>query len=373
MGHSELGQQTAIPHLIYSAHHLLSAGSFALGIAFAFAHQIHCFPFFACTLLAVFGLTRSIKHTALQLIFFSVGYICLTYQYYQHKKTVTRIEHKTVDIEAIIESIEPAQHTLYRYIVSASVHKTVDTQSNTTIPGSWQIQFFLPMRPTFEIGDTVAFSTVKIRPANSSDFYAYLVKEHIHATVFLKSPYAIIHHQSFHLGRSIHAYKLSLLNRIRQKCSSIAFTLYSSIFIGNRTYVKRQYQDIKNQFHHWGIIHFLARSGLHLVIFVYLLQLLLQFVPIPLLIKHVIMLCATSIYALLSWQSISFARACATFGWYKLCHIAQLQINVTHIVLTLSCFFLIFNPSLLFALDFQLSFGLTLVLSLTNQLSTPSK
>lgn len=362
------------PYLYHLTLWILCACNFAFGIGFAYAHQI--IPILAAigSVLAFFALTQSKKMSCLLPLIFSIGYVSLICQRFQHARIVAKIENKTLHIEAQIENIEPVQHTLYRYLIVAHVHTTHDTQNNMPIDTSWRLQCYTNISPEFEVGDTVAFNHITIRSTSGNSFYDYLVKEQIHATVFLKTnDYQILKRPLFHWHRTMHSYKHSMLKRLRAKCPRNAFTLFASVFLGNRNCVKRQYQDIKEQFHHWGIMHFLARSGLHLVMFILLLQLLLQFIPISILAKHILTICVTTIYAALSWQSISFARACATFGWYKLCHVAGLQINVTHIVLLLSCIFLLFNPSLLFFLDFQLSFGLTLILSLTNQLGIAQK
>ena len=369
-------EQAAVnrPYLYHLALWILSACSFATGIGFAYAHHLILLFAGLAILPAGFALTGSKKITCLLPLLFFVGYISLVCQRTQHAHIIAQIENKTLNIEAEIESIEPVQHALYRYLIVAHVHKTHDTQHGMPIDVSWRLQCYTNISPSFEIGDTVAFAPITVRRIGKNSFYDYLVKEQIHATVFLKTKnYRLIKHPHFHLQRTLHVYKHAILKRLRSKCPRTAFTLFTSVFLGNRNYVKQDYQDIKERFHHWGIMHFLARSGLHLVMFILLLQLLLQLIPVPLLTKHLLTLAVTAIYAALSWQSISFARACATFGWYKLCHIAGLQINVTHIVLLLSCLFLLVNPSLLFFLDFQLSFGLTLILSLTNQLGIAKK
>lgn len=367
-------QASERPYLYHVTLWILSACSFALGIGFAYAHQAILFLAASAILPGVFALTRSKKTTCFISFLFLIGYISLICQRTQHQHIAAQIENKTLNVEALIESIESVQHPLYRYLIIAHIHTTHTVQENMQINTPWRLQCYTNLPPTFEIGDTVAFNHLTIRATSGSSFYDYLIKERIHATVFLKTNnYSILNHPSFHLQRTLDRYKQNILKRIRAKCPRTTFTLFVSIFLGNRNCVKKHYQEIKELFHHWGIMHFLARSGLHLVMFILLLQLLLQLLPVSILAKHLLIIAVTTIYAALSWQSISFLRACATFGWYKICHIFGLQINVTHIVLLLSCIFLLFNPSLLFFLDFQLSFGLTLVLSLTNQLGIAQK
>jgi competence protein ComEC len=315
-----------------------------------------------------FACKRSSKQAMLIVALFALGFACLTIHLKRYNAITRSIQNKTLSLQATIETVEPAQHQLYRYIITAQV-TTATTDHEEVINTPWRIQLFSKSRPTFEIGDTVSFDRIKLGPPPTGSFSLYLLKEQIHATAFLSnSACNIISHPPLHINRSIHAYKHALLERIQSKCSKYTFALFSSIFLGNRNRVKYAYGTIKEAFHHWGIMHFLARSGLHLVLFVLLLQLLLNYFPIPFIAKQLIMLCTVALYALFSWSSISFARACSTFGWYTGSRICTMQIDVPTIVLLLSGIFLLHNPALLFFLDFQLSFGLTLVLSLTNQL-----
>ena len=367
MGHLYQAQSIS-PYLTYIIQRILSLASLCLGISFAYYMQPLVVVAALCLLFICFVWTRSCKQPILLAALFLIGFFCLNLQLKRYSAVTDNIRHKALSIQVTIETVEPAQHQLYRYIITAQVTAT-NTDEQEPISTPWRIQLFSQARPTFEIGDTVAFDCIKLGPPPTGSFYLYLLKEQIHATTFLnKSSYRIVSRPAFHLFGCIHAYKHALLERIRSKCSKYTFALFSSIFLGNRNRVKYVYANIKEAFHHWGIMHFLARSGLHLVLFILLLQLLLNQFPIPFIAKQLIILCTVSLYALLSWSSVSFARACSTFGWYTGSRISNMQIDVPTIVLFLSGLFLLHNPALLFFLDFQLSFGLTLVLSLTNQL-----
>lgn len=371
MGHF---QQNRELYLSFISQRLLHASSFIFGICFAFLQSPY--PAFFCLLgiVSLYGMTRSIKKTALQLLFFILGYGSATYRFYQYERIRSGIEQKTFDLKVLIENIEPTQHALYKSIVLASVKEHRNIEEKAAMPTSWRVQLFLGHHPKFEVGDTVLLSKVKIPPISGDDFKRYLIKENIHATVFLKdNAYSVLFHPSFHFGRNLHAYKHALLKNIRTKCTTTTFALFSSIFLGNRNCIKRDYQSIKEPFNHWGIIHFLARSGLHLVIIVMLLTYIFNRIPIHFFAKQILILFFILFYALLTWSSISFDRSCATIAWYTFCRISLMHINTANIVLTLSCLFLLCNPMLLFFLDFQLSFGLTLVLSLINQPLTASK
>jgi competence protein ComEC len=146
--------------------------------------------------------------------------------------------------------------------------------------------------------------------------------------------------------------------------------LFSTIFLGNKDGVKKRLNNEKIFFKLWGISHYLARSGLHLVVFLALLELLLRLIPITFVLKQIISLCIAMIYFLLSWSSLSFMRAFLTFIMYKICLLLGLSSNFLHLVI-LTCFItLLYNPAHLFFLDFQLSFGLTFALAWFNHIQS---
>lgn len=297
---------------------------------------------------------------------FAVGFIRIEQVTYWHKKTMEQIQKKAT-LRGTINSIEKAQHQQYRYAISATIsHYFQDGQLyQYDIP--WVLQCYSKQHPKALVCDVVQIDNVTLNTKSKESFLSFLIKEGIHATAFLPfNSMHIVHHPTFSITRSIHQIRNRILENIRKKCSSNTITLIASIFFGNRLCVKERYAELKELFCNWGIVHFLARSGLHMVIFILFLQLILQWIPVPFLIKQLMMICLSLLYTILSWQSISFARAFSSFLWYKTSHICGLQTDVVHIITILSCLFLICNPMLIFFLDFQLSFGLTWILAITN-------
>ncbi len=345
---------------------LTLASSFMLGVFFGFDHQWPILAGFCITLTLFFLCAHQVRQSLLCIALFTIGYTRLQTQHYFHHKIAQPLYGKTIDLQAHIVAIEPTQHTLYNYSILAEVHKTT-VQKKQTSTNSWHLQYYTKQKPSFVVDDVITIANIKIAKQPSTSFALYLIKEGIHATAFAhNNKTKLIHRPLFSIKRTLHQLKHALLKQLRAKCSSKTTVLLCSIFLGNRMIIKKQYQRIRDIFCYWGIVHYLARSGIHLIIFILLLQLVLQWIPIPLLAKHIITLCITGIYALLTWPSISFARAYTSFLWYKICHIFGLQINMIYIVLMLICLFLFINPSLLFFLDFQLSFGLTLILAILN-------
>lgn len=134
--------------------------------------------------------------------------------------------------------------------------------------------------------------------------------------------------------RTIAQIRDNLYQRLQQKLSPTAFSLFSTLFLGN----KRR-DDIREQRHFfgfWGITHFLARSGLHVALFIMLWSMLFGFVPLPFFLKHSLLLLICGTYFLLSWPSVSFLRAFSVFLLYEFGVLCKQQTHFIHL-LSLVC------------------------------------
>jgi competence protein ComEC len=163
------------------------------------------------------------------------------------------------------------------------------------------------------------------------------------------------------------------LDTLKKAMNETTFTLFASIFLGYKQLSKQITDITKNHFMTWGVTHYLARSGLHMIIFIFIWQFILAFLPLPWFFKELILILVGLTYGLLSWSSISFIRAFLTFLLYKWCNLLSKQINVLHLLATVCLIVLLANPIQLFFLDFQLSFGLTFALACFNQIQTDHK
>jgi predicted membrane metal-binding protein len=239
------------------------------------------------------------------------------------------------------------------------------TKNNTTSPCG------LRSASTIAVGDTVTFYEIMCKRPTNQDFQRYQIKEQIVATIFDDSPtYTIDNHPTWSLRNWVWQQKKRLLDTLATKFSPHTFRFFSSLFLGNRACVKTSLEETNEQFKVWGISHFLARSGLHLALFLLIWHTIFSFIPIPLIYKQLIITLLSCIYFILTWTSAPFTRSFALFIINKLCLFTKTSFHLLHYV-TLVCFcFLLYSPLYLFFLDFQLSFALTFALAWFNQLST---
>jgi competence protein ComEC len=221
------------------------------------------------------------------------------------------------------------------------------------------------------VGDTVTIKDIICKKPATQDFQRYQIKEQILATVFNKSfDCCIDRHPQWSLRLWIWQQKQRILKAMQSKLSPAGFCFFSSLFLGNRAYVKEYLEDVNEQFKIWGIYHFLARSGLHLAIFLMIWQMFFYIVPLPLVAKNIILTLISILYCIFSWTTTPFARSFALFALNKWCFFNKAPFNSMH-YLTLICIcFLIYCPLYLFFLDFQLTFALTFALIWLNQVTT---
>jgi len=210
---------------------------------------------------------------------------------------------------------------------------------------------------------------MRVKPSRDDDFGRYLMRQGVVATVFTSRVVLhVLERPRWSVCRSVRQWRDGLYQSIRQKLSPQTFALFSSLFLGNRKVGKKELDRVSGKFRQWGVMHYLARSGLHLVIFAAAWTFILRFVPVPLLCKQIVLLLLAILYALFSWSSLSFARAFAVFLLYQACVMARVPFHFIYL-LTLVCFvLLVCNPVQLLFLDFQLSFGLTFALGWFNLL-----
>ena len=221
------------------------------------------------------------------------------------------------------------------------------------------------------VGDTVTFFNICCKKPSSESFQRYQIKEQIVATIFDNQPiYIIDNHPTWSLRYWIWEQKKRLLDGVASKLSQNGFKFFSSLFLGNRACIKAELESTNEQFKTWGISHFLARSGLHLALFIFIWQAIFCVIPLPLIIKQIIISLLSCIYFILTWTSAPFTRSFALFMLNRACLVTKTSFHLLH-YLTLVCFgFLLYCPLYLFFLDFQLSFALTFALAWFSQLST---
>ena len=213
-------------------------------------------------------------------------------------------------------------------------------------------------------GDTIQLRNIALKTpkptqtmSGNPTFSLFLLKKGAVATTFLYYPaYRIIKKSNNSLSRWICEKRTEIFEKIKEKMPRKTFAYFSNIFLGAK---QKPIKKARHYFQYWGISHHLARSGLHIALFILTWSFILSLAPIPFLIKHLLLILLCTLYTLLSWTSISFIRAISIFFLYQAGKIFNKQTNVMYFLFLVALTVLTLNPIQLFFLDFQLSFALT--------------
>lgn len=264
--------------------------------------------------------------------------------------------------EAYVENIEKINVPQFGY--------KIILMRNTT---KERLLIFSRHKPSCDIGDTIFVRHLTLAPIKNQKFRHFLLRENIlgcsHTT---KLNLKVLQHPRFNFTRLCTHIRNSIEEALQKKMNSTSFVLWQTIFLGKKAQ-RDEMQEIKTVCRNWGISHYLARSGLHLMLFIYLWVMLLKCIPLSFLLKQLILLFLVLLYNFLSITSISFLRALLTFFLYKFCVIQKLEIRPLYMV-NLACLIaLLYSPAQLFYLDFQLSYALTAAIALFYELTMSKK
>lgn len=218
-----------------------------------------------------------------------------------------------------------------------------------------------------EVDDLVQLKYVEVKPSTNPEnqkpsYQDYLFKEGIVSSLFIAGGNQIstLHRSSWSMRRTLWKIRKTISASINAKLNPETRVYFNLIFLGNKH--QENNTELREFFGYWGLSHYLARSGLHIVLFIIMWTYLLCMVPIHLFFKRLLLIVICVMYDLVSWTSVPFARAYYAFLLMKVGELLGLQINYLHILSLLCMSMLLFNPLLILFLDFQLTFLLTFIL-----------
>jgi competence protein ComEC len=293
--------------------------------------------------------------------------------------------NKKYDITVKINSITPSQKAYMGYSCICTL-KTIQSPENLSVKYFRDIHLliYIPSTENISVGDTILIKNVHFKTPKNKNYLSYLLKNHITTSVSaLKSHIEVTYHPRYSISRTITAYIHNLNTSFRSTLTNETYCAFSSIFrstLTNETYcafssiflgdpsAKKKVVYLKKHLNYWGILHYIARSGLHLLIFVSIWMFILSYIPLPWIIRQLCMLLLVLLYNLLSWPSIPFSRALYTFILIKSTHILNIKTYTIPTLSCVTCITLLSNPLVLFSLDFQLSFGITYALAWFNEI-----
>lgn len=286
---------------------------------------------------------------------FSIGALRNTLNEHYFLREADQLCNKKIDL---VGTIIAQEKTNKQWVTCLTVETEIPTQA--------LIKLYCTQPLQSQVGDSVSLQNVYLKKSTSNTLALFFKKQGIIATGYIGKQQTIQCRpaEKTNMTGWLHKKRDYLLQRLEKILSPRTFMLVSSIFLGYKSIKTKMSDVLYEQFQWWGISHYLARSGLHLVMFVIILHFLCMFLPIPFIVKQVLVSGCIAIYMLLSWSSVSFIRSLIMIFCYLLCSMFKIQQHGLHTISLACCAILLYNPAFLFALDFQLSFGLTLALIL---------
>ncbi len=314
------------------------------------------------------GHNNYFSYTSL-LVFVGIGMLLFTLQTYHFNALSKQFLYKNLDVIGTITAKEKIVSQYYQEVLTVNVRKVREAKQKDFVATSFKLLCYTKRKPSFLPGDTIKLKNVFCKKpklknlTGNTSFLNYSIKENILGSIFLNKKVFLqkISRPSLSIRRLLWQAKNNLYLRIKHKLSKTGTLYFSLIFLGNKQLPEAH--SLRQTFSLWGLSHFLARSGLHIVLFIFLWRFLLSFVPLHLFIKTVILILICFFYNLLSWTSLSFSRAYHIFLLLQLGILGTQHVRFQHILLLTTLCLLLFNPMQIFFLDFQLSFGLTFILS----------
>jgi hypothetical protein len=308
-----------------------------------------------------------LKYTLLGSLFFLIGL-------WNYKKEVDSLHsfynithYQRFNITAIVHDVQYYHGKEFGHATILGIH-TINGQSVPWFLRNKKIKIFTKQAIDITYGDVLSISNLYINPPKRGNLLP-LLRNNLLGVIYLHNPiYTVISSASFSLNHMLRTKIIELRMQVKKHMSLTAYLLFDSLFLGFRSSCD-EYKSIKHNFQQWGIAHYLARSGLHLVAITFLLNLLLCFLPLGLTFKNLLLFFIIVFYALSSQLSISFVRALLIFCLYLVCSFLMIIPHRLHLIQLTGFIILLINPCELFFLDFQLSFALTFFIALFASLS----
>ena len=296
----------------------------------------------------------------LAILFFLIGYFAFIQQ---HNKTLD-FDILTIgkNIVAIgdIESISEINNNRFKYCVTTKITRI--KSANAWINCDNKIQIYTIIKPKYQLGEKIIINDVHLKNINNLEFKKYLTRIDISNTFFtLKLNAKIIKKTKGNLLHKLENTRNNLINTLKAKMSGCCFSLFASTFLGNKNLNKNEMELINQKFAFWGMLHLIARSGLHLWILIFIFQ-LISFIIKHFVIRRFLLALLMIFFYFISWPAIPFTRSLITYLLFELCNITGVEHDTTHLFLLVCTIILIANPIQVFFLDFQLSFLITYIL-----------
>lgn len=220
---------------------------------------------------------------------------------------------------------------------------------NDTLSLSGELRY--PKDPLFKQG----FNMRRFLSTRDAPMIFY-IEEHINDSQRIIQPLNI------RILEPILALRDHLLVRMTKGLSEAHQQLLSALCFGYKQSIQAQ---SKQDFSRIGIIHIFAVSGLHIALFAFIFISLLRPIPMPIMIRNVLLILLTLMYMISTGAQISSFRAWIMFSIFMLCYALYKRTNNLNTLLLIASLFLAFQIQWLFDIGFLYSFAACIFLILS--------
>lgn len=343
------------------AWHTLLPFSFAAATIFAVFYGSPtvlwcCIPLFLCT----FFVPTAIRIFYLHALLCALCAGCMLYtKILLHQAISEFLQEHPHTIHAVITDIAPWHRTPSARVVTFTFSH-IDYQ-----PYSGVLRCYVYSTPRVAVGQHVCLyklQTNRDKVKKPRHLLAYALRETVVGTTFLPYLKARVLRPSipWRYHTWWYTWRATVYDKIEKMLAPEAFTYISALFFGNKN--RPDYHRAKRLFSTWGITHYLARSGLHVALIIFLWSLFLLLLPLPPSGKQLILLLLLWLYAQLSWSSISFLRAVWLWLLYAGALMSSRAAQPLYLLSIICICIALLQPAYILCIDFQLSFFLTGVL-----------
>ena len=289
----------------------------------------------------------------------------------RHSNHYSNYLHPKAQIVATV--VSPPQST------PNSTKMIVSVDAIDTIPTIGRMMLFVQHSPNSDsitYGDNLIMIATPQQPSASDNpfqfnYQQYLKNRDIYYQTYLSSnQYILIHNNPKGLMSLAIAFRQNLIDKVQQlQLTDSQKGIVEALFLGwdnDLSEIDRQ------QFRDVGLAHLLCVSGLHVGIVAGLISMFLFFGgrgPRMRIVKGIIQLIGVWLFALLTGLAPATTRASLMFSFFIIGNMFFLQRNSYNTLAASVLILLIFNPSLIYDIGFQLSYSAVLgILSLLNPL-----
>ncbi len=289
---------------------------------------------------------------------------------WSEKKNTLPVSHKdTIDIKAHVLEREETDVPPWKMRITLHVNKfRINKAEKRWHPAHFTMRTYLASPCDIHIDDQIVAYQLPVSIPQEGSIKLYFARERVETTSFTyRLRYYCITRPTYSLRRMLYLRRNKLFDSLSKRMSIYNFSLFASLFAGNKKTNINEFNATATEFRRWGIVHYLARSGLHMATLALLWKVIFRWIPAPWRMRIFLQMLAIAVYALLSWSSVSFIRALIVLAGTNFYDALKIPSNLLQILSVACLLMLLVNPYLIFFIDFQLTFLLTCALVIFNR------